>query len=70
MGADGSEAARAALMERRRRVIDNYEDQLIDKAERDAKLSTIGDELRAGRVDNAAGRHSGNRLVVAAAPAQ
>ena len=33
------------LEARRLRVIDNYEDGIIDKAERDAKLIKIGDEL-------------------------
>ena len=35
---EGSESERDALRGRRRRVIDNYEDGVIDKAERDAKL--------------------------------
>ncbi len=36
---------RLELEARRQRVIDNYEDGLIDKAERDGKLVKIGDEL-------------------------
>ncbi len=36
---------RLELEARRRRVIDNYEDGVIDKAERDAKLIAIGDQL-------------------------
>jgi DNA invertase Pin-like site-specific DNA recombinase len=36
---------RLELEARRRRVLDNYEDGLIDKAARDEKLITIGDEL-------------------------
>ena len=36
---------RRDLEARRRRVIDNYEDGVIDKSERDAKLLNIGDEL-------------------------
>jgi hypothetical protein len=39
------DARRLELEARRRRVIDNYEDAIIDKAERDAKLLRIGDEL-------------------------
>jgi DNA invertase Pin-like site-specific DNA recombinase len=39
------ESRRLELEARRQRVIDNYEDGLIDKAERDAKLLKIGDEL-------------------------
>ena len=39
------EALRLELEARRRRVIDNYEDAVIDKADRDAKLLRIGDEL-------------------------
>lgn len=39
------ESRRLALEARRQRVIDNYEDGLVDKAQRDAKLLTIGDEL-------------------------
>lgn len=39
------ESQRLELEARRQRVIDNYEDGLIDKAERDAKLLKIGDEL-------------------------
>ena len=42
---DRDEARRLDLAARRRRVIDNYEDGLIDKAERDAKLLEIGDEM-------------------------
>ncbi|HLY13559.1 MAG TPA: hypothetical protein VKR24_04360, partial [Candidatus Limnocylindrales bacterium] len=37
--------ARDRLVARRQRVIDNYEDGLIDKTERDRKLVEIGDEL-------------------------
>jgi hypothetical protein len=39
------EGRRLELEARRQRVIDNYEDGLIDKAERDAKLLKLGDEL-------------------------
>jgi DNA invertase Pin-like site-specific DNA recombinase len=39
------EAARLELEARRRRVIDNYEDGVIDKAERDAKLLKVVEEL-------------------------
>lgn len=39
------EASKLELEARRRRVIDNYEDAVIDKAERDAKLLGIGEEL-------------------------
>jgi len=39
------EGRRLELEARRQRVIDNYEDALIDKAERDKKLLKIGDEL-------------------------
>lgn len=39
------ESRRLDLEARRQRVIDNYEDGLIDKGERDAKLLKIGDEL-------------------------
>ena len=42
---DRDEARRLDLAARRRRVIDNYEDGLVDKAERDAKLLEIGDEM-------------------------
>lgn len=41
------ESRRLELEARRQRVIDNYEDGLIDKAERDAKLLRIGDDLAA-----------------------
>ncbi len=37
----GDDDKRADLAERRRRVLDNYEDSLIDKAQRDAKLAEI-----------------------------
>lgn len=43
----GNDTERAALVARRGRVIDNYEDGLIDKAARDAKLTEIGDALEA-----------------------
>jgi hypothetical protein len=33
------------LLERRKRVLDNYEDGYIDRAERDAKLEVIADEI-------------------------
>jgi DNA invertase Pin-like site-specific DNA recombinase len=39
------ESLQLELEARRQRVIDNYEDGLIDKAERDVKLLKIGDEL-------------------------
>jgi DNA invertase Pin-like site-specific DNA recombinase len=39
------DSRRLELEARRLRVIDNYEDGVIDKAERDAKLVKIGDEL-------------------------
>jgi DNA invertase Pin-like site-specific DNA recombinase len=39
------ESQRLELEARRQRVIDNYEDGLIDKAERDGKLLKIGDEV-------------------------
>lgn len=39
------ESARLELEARRRRVIDNYEDGIIDKAERDAKLLTIAEDI-------------------------
>jgi hypothetical protein len=39
------ESRRLELEARRQRVIDNYEDALIDKAGRDAKLLKIGDEM-------------------------
>jgi DNA invertase Pin-like site-specific DNA recombinase len=39
------EGHRLELEARRQRVIDNYEDALIDKAGRDAKLLKIGDEM-------------------------
>lgn len=44
---DRDDGLRLKLEARRRRVIDNYEDEVIDKAERDAKLVKIGDELAA-----------------------
>jgi hypothetical protein len=34
-----------ALLERRKRVLDNYEDGYIDRRERDAKLEAIADEI-------------------------
>ena len=43
--AEQDSARRAELEGRRRRVLDNYEDGLIEKAERDRKLEAIGDEL-------------------------
>lgn len=42
---EGGDAGHALLEDRRRRVIDNYEDGLIDKVERDRKLTAIGDQL-------------------------
>jgi DNA invertase Pin-like site-specific DNA recombinase len=42
---DRDESRRLELEGRRQRVIDNYEDGLIDKAERDDKLLKIGDAL-------------------------
>lgn len=45
MGMDADAGAREALEERRRRVIDNFESILIDRAERDAKMLAIADEL-------------------------
>jgi len=43
--AEADTARRTDLEGRRRRVLDNYEDGLTDKAERDRKLEAIGDEL-------------------------
>ncbi|MEP6469588.1 MAG: recombinase family protein, partial [Chloroflexota bacterium] len=43
--AERDEARRLELEARRRRVLDNYEDGLTDKAQRDAKLVAIGDEV-------------------------
>ncbi len=42
---DADPDRRTALEERRRRVIDNYEDGVIEKSERDAKLAAIITEL-------------------------
>jgi DNA invertase Pin-like site-specific DNA recombinase len=42
---EADESRRLELEARRQRVIDNYEDGLIDKAERDMKLLKISDEL-------------------------
>ncbi len=44
---DADPGRRPALEERRGRVLDNYEDGLIDKAARDAKLTVIVDEIKA-----------------------
>lgn len=43
--AERDERRRLELEARRRRILDNYEDGLIDRAERDAKLGTLADEL-------------------------
>jgi hypothetical protein len=43
--AERDEARRLELEARRRRVIENFEDGVIDKAERDGKLLAIGDQL-------------------------
>jgi len=43
--AEADTARRADLEGRRRRILDNYEDGLIEKAERDRKLEAIGAEL-------------------------
>jgi DNA invertase Pin-like site-specific DNA recombinase len=43
--AEQDSTRRAELEGRRRRVLDNYEDGLIEKAERDRKLEAIGAEL-------------------------
>lgn len=43
--AEADEGRRLELEARRSRVIDNYEDGLIDKAQRDARLLTIGEGL-------------------------
>jgi hypothetical protein len=40
------DGARSKLEARRRRVIDNYEDGLIDKTERDQKLAAITEEMQ------------------------
>lgn len=48
------ESVRLELEARRRRVIDNYEDGIIDKAERDAKLLTIAEDLDRVAVRNRA----------------
>jgi DNA invertase Pin-like site-specific DNA recombinase len=45
IGEDVDPAPRQSLEARRRRVVDNYEDGLVDKAERDAKLLAIASEL-------------------------
>lgn len=43
--AERDERRRLELEARRRRILDNYEDGLIDRAERDAKLGGLADEL-------------------------
>lgn len=44
-GEDDNESRRAELTGRRRRIIENYEDGLIERAERDTKLAAIDNEL-------------------------
>jgi DNA invertase Pin-like site-specific DNA recombinase len=42
---DAADGQVHALLERRQRVVDNYEDGVIDKASRDAKLTAIAGEI-------------------------
>lgn len=50
--AEASEGKRPALEARRERIIDNYEDGLVTRAQRDAKLAAVDEEL--DRLDTAA----------------
>lgn len=43
--AGGNETQRAGLYEKRRRILDNYEDGLLSRGERDEKLLVISNEL-------------------------
>jgi DNA invertase Pin-like site-specific DNA recombinase len=49
--AETSGTVRSALEERRQRIIDNYEDGLVSREQRDAKLALVADEL--DRLDTA-----------------